>query len=276
LAHAQRLNPHIDMIYAAQARLHVFDTDYWGFGLAALDRGIADIPDSALLLSERTAVLEHLGRMEEAVENAHSAVQLNPLSPSLSDDYISALAYAGRYDSAERELAAAERIWPDSSVLTQTRYRLQLRYGDAAAAERLIKQEGDTFGFADDPTTEAFAAARVSPTAENRAKAVAAFEQAFSRDPDYIFGLVQALGTFGRVDEAFSAIQRTPDLELFYGSDVLFRPDMRPILRDPRFMAVAARLGFIRVWRRTGMWPDFCNDPQLRYHCQAEAAKYSS
>jgi hypothetical protein len=48
---------------------------------------------------------------------------------------------------------------------------------------------------------------------------------------------------------------------------------MAPLRADPRFIAVAARLGLVSIWRRTNHWPDFCSVPGLRYSCQAVAAK---
>jgi hypothetical protein len=44
--------------------------------------------------------------------------------------------------------------------------------------------------------------------------------------------------------------------------------------RDPRFMALAARIGLVQYWRSTGRWPDFCSTQQgLPYDCRTEAAR---
>ena len=37
--------------------------------------------------------------------------------------------------------------------------------------------------------------------------------------------------------------------------------------------ALAAKVGLLAYWEQTGVWPDFCRDPQLPYDCRAEAAK---
>jgi hypothetical protein len=155
------------------------------------------------------------------------------------------------------------------------RYRFDLRFGDAANALRLMKDRGDLIGVADDPAFEAFSKARISPTIANKDKAVASFLDAYRRDPNHIFGYLQVLATFNRVDQAFDLVK--PDSTLLYlrfGSDLLWRPDMRSIRADPRFIGLANRMGLVRLWRQTKVWPDFCQDPRLPYDCHKEAAKY--
>ena len=155
------------------------------------------------------------------------------------------------------------------------RYRFDLRYGDAANALRLMKERGDLIGVADDPSFQAFLNARMSPTAANKEAAVATFADAYRHNPNHIFGLLQTLGTFGRVNEAYDLMK--PDSTLIYlrfASDLLWRPDTRSIRADPRFIGLANRMGLVQLWRQTGVWPDFCQDPGLRYDCRKEAAKY--
>jgi tetratricopeptide (TPR) repeat protein len=215
------------------------------------------------------------GRMNEAIDSAQRAVELDPLSTTERDAYISALAYGGHAQAAKRELEQAEQIWPGSTVIENMRARFDMRYGDAANALRIQKERGNQIGITDDPSFEAFLNARISPTAANKDKAVSFFLDAYHHNPDHIFGLLQTLGTFNRVDEAYDVVK--PDSILLYlrlGSDLFWRPDMRPIRADPRFIGLANRLGLVRVWRQTNVWPDFCEDPQLPYDCRKEAAKY--
>jgi hypothetical protein len=35
--------------------------------------------------------------------------------------------------------------------------------------------------------------------------------------------------------------------------------------RDPRFMPLAAQVGLVDYWEKTGKWPDFCAEPDLPY-----------
>ena len=50
----------------------------------------------------------------------------------------------------------------------------------------------------------------------------------------------------------------------------LFTPVARGMRQDPRFLALAARLGLIKYWRETGKWPDFCTDPSTRRECSPQ------
>ena len=117
--------------------------------------------------------------------------------------------------------------------------------------------------------------ARLSPTPANIAALLSYYRMQFERDPTNSFGYLQALGNFGRIDEAYRVLAKPEAIEPFtHDGEGLFRPYMRGIRNDPRFMGVAHRAGLLAFWRKSGDWPDFCRDPQLPYDCQKEAAKY--
>jgi hypothetical protein len=83
------------------------------------------------------------------------------------------------------------------------------------------------------------------------------------------------LAWLGFVDEAFAMAGRMSrdDLNVNNPTVTLFFPQDRALRRDPRFMALAAHLGLLDYWTRTGKWPDFCSEPDLPYDCKAEAAR---
>ena len=60
---------------------------------------------------------------------------------------------------------------------------------------------------------------------------------------------------------------------MLVSTDTLFRPQMRSIRADPRFIGLAASLGLLAYWQKSGVWPEFCSDPRLPYDCQKEAAR---
>ncbi len=89
-----------------------------------------------------------------------------------------------------------------------------------------------------------------------------------------ITGHAQAYGEFDREDALYDLIARLPpDQDLSTLSAVMFRPSLREFRHDPRFMAVAKRVGVMDYWVKSGNWPDFCFDPDQPYDCKAEAAK---
>ena len=82
-------------------------------------------------------------------------------------------------------------------------------------------------------------------------------------------------GPGGRLLQVIDVLLNYQRLDaLGFNAEVLFRPALRGVWRDPKSMAAASRLGFIRYWRSTGNWPDFCSDPTLPYDCKEVAAKY--
>ena len=118
--------------------------------------------------------------------------------------------------------------------------------------------------------------ARISPTPANIEAVLRYYRLQYEKDPGESFRYIQALGTFGRFGEAYSVLLGNPEaIEPFTrDGEGLFRPYMRGILNDPRFMDVAFQSGMLTYWRKSGQWPDFCNDPKLPYDCRREGAKY--
>lgn len=276
LARAKQLDPTLPATIAADANFHPNDGTKPPHALAVLDRGLAAHPDSALLHDFRGKYLSNIGRMNEGVAEAQRAMQLNPLSPSLRDSYISSLAYADRTRAAFQELKNSEAIWPGSTVLRQARYRLELRYGDPTTALRLLAERGagDLRPVPMDTAWQGFIEARMDPSPARVEKALAAFRDRYRRDSSDIPGYLQALGTFGRVEEAYEVVKPAETLDsILAGTEVLFRPHMRSIRADPRFIGLAAKLGLLAYWQKSDVWPDFCREPRLPYDCQTEAAK---
>lgn len=200
LARAKQLGPDLPATIAATATFLRNDTAKSAKALALLDKGLEKHPDSALLHDLRAHYLKKIGRSNESVAAAQRAVALNPLSPTIRASFISALAHAGRAGAAYDALKEAEAIWPGSSVLEQTRYLLDLRYGDPKAAlQWLSRGTGDVRPVPMDVSWEAFLEARTSPSRANIEKALDGFRGRFRRDASDVPGYLQALGTFGRV-----------------------------------------------------------------------------
>lgn len=276
LARAKQLDPTWPATIAADANFHPNDGTKPAHALAILDRGLATHPDSALLHDLRANYLGDVGRVNERVAEAKRAMQLNPLSPSIRDSYISSLAYAGHKDAAFKELKNSEATWPGSTVLRQARYRLELRYGDPKAALRMLQERGagDLRPVPMDTAWRSFLEARIDPSPANVENALDSFRARYHRNPADIPGYLQALGTFGRVEEAYKVVWPPVALDsIMAGTETLFRPHMRSIRADPRFMALSAKLGLLAYWEKTRVWPDFCSEPQLPYDCKQEAAK---
>lgn len=230
-----------------------------------LEQAIARHPDNIPLLVTRSNELRNVGLLSDGIDAAETAVQLDPLSPHTRNVFISALAYAGRIEAAQRELDAAELLWPGTATLRDIRYRFHLRFGDPKIAMKLAPPnagEGNRL----------FLTARSDPTVGNVQRFM---DYARTRYSAGRMGyLAQALGEFHKEAELYSLLLEqasTRDIALF--GDVWFRPQLRRFRQDPRFMQLAKTGGLLDYWRKSGKWPDFCEEPDLPYDCKAEAAK---
>ena len=270
---ATKLDPKLAEPYYVRAFDGVLDRPgYMPRALSVLEVGLRHSPESTLLQNGRAEVLAHFGRLQEALDSAKSATILDPLSASFLRDYVMLLAYAGQNAVARQALDRASAAWPQSKAVTDVRFEYDLRSGDPGEALSLIRNgQVDSPG----PGVELFLQARQQPTPENIRKVLGFYRALLAKDPSNLFGYLLAFGTFGSVDETYRMLI-APDIvdRLFHNGEALFRPNMKRMRADPRFMDVANRAGLLPFWRKTNIWPDFCSDPQLPYDCRKEAQKY--
>lgn len=271
IAQARRVNPNLVEAFLAEAELAPGDAFSKRAGL--INRALSVDPNNVYALSARASFYQHIGRMGAAVGDTQRAVQLDPLSPALRNFHIASLAYAGRMPAAESALEEAERLWPGATTLIDARYRLSLRYGDPVDAMRLQNSGAVQAG---GRLRESFLLARMHPTVENVDDAVAVAWSNYRRDPISVGELVQTLGEFNREEELFQILTNWQHKDLIpFMADVLFRPPLKELWYDPRFMQIGKAMGMLEYWRASDTWPEFCADPNLPYDCKTEAAKLS-
>ena len=274
LLRARVMDPTLSETYVAEALL-ITDPRRWADRLAIYERGLS-VESAAPLYEARADELMRVGRMKDAIESARRSVALDPLSPSNRNILVSALVYSGDTAGARAALIEAERIWPGAAPMRDMRFRFDLRFGDAAAALRMV--DDPAFSDITDPaeyraSLAAFLRARINPT---QANIIAAIGTASGNGITHsLFGAhLQTLAYFGRVDEAYR-LMSLPEVNEFRsnGTEMLFRPGMKSIRRDRRFIAFAKQMGLLDYWRTTDKWPDFCGEADLPYDCKAEARR---
>lgn len=271
LQRAQKLGIAAPGIYFAETSLRQ-SNDFAG-RIDSLERGISKYPEDASLHSTLASALMSVGRQNDAVSEALAASELDPLSPATRSNYIYILGHSGRYEQAKQEIDRAERLWPGTTALGQIRFFLDLRYGDPRSALALARQGALRWG---QGQVEAFLNARIEPTEANIDRAIAEAAKFNRQQPIYISGPAQALGAFGRTDDAIKVLlgYRTPQFA-GYNSETFFRPALREVRRDPQFMQAMAQMGLAQYWQRSGKWPDFCFEPDLPYDCKEETNRYA-
>lgn len=269
IAMARKLDPHDGLSYVAEWHLVNSNPQQ---GLAVLDEGVELAPGEPLLHARRADSLADVGRMADSVDEAHRAVELDPLSSFTRSQYIVSLAYAGDLSRAKAEIAEARKKWPSNADIDWADYGFQYRYGDPRIAEQLMPRVLDA-NDADMAPNLKLLAARLDPSPKKIDDAIEAFRVRWGREPQTRVRLLLALATFGKTDEVYQILD-DPSFQPFIEPGLLFRPEFAPVRADPRFMQLAARSGLVRYWRESGNWPDFCTSEQLKYNCKAEAAKY--
>ena len=272
IAGARKVAPELPEIKLAQLRL-LSRTSY-AEAFQLLDELKAQAPDEAEVWVEDANALARVGRLRDSIVSARRAVELDPLSPATSREFIKTLASAGEIEAARRELARAERLWPGTGSLRDAQFAFHLRYGDPRIARALI--EAGYSGRWADP----YLKARLDPSAANVDRLLRTLKPyrplgTYGRAALVAFG-VQDHAEFHRTDELFDWIRQFPPDAIASSAYVLFRPGSAEVRRDPRFMRVARRIGLVEHWEKSGHWPDFCADPGLPYDCRKEAARLAS
>lgn len=275
LAQAQALDPTSDLVIGAAAMFRPRNPAQWDGAFPIVDNGLKLHPDSVILLRLHSSLLMSIGRTREAVVNARQALEQDPLSPQIRLNLINVLVYSGQLSAGREELAKAEAIWPNSTSIADARFRVDLRYGDPRRALAYVLSRSPDTDVSSNRSWAAFIEARLDPTPAKIDAALNLFRERYRHDRADVPAYLQALGTFGRVDEAMEIMRNPIALDgLEASTDILFRPHMRPIFSDPRFMNLANGLGLLAYWSKTNIWPDFCSDPQLPYDCRKEARKF--
>jgi len=261
---ARQTDPALPEAYLANEQL--LPPMEYGARLALIDQAKDAARENPEVFGAEASRLLSVGRMSDAVDAAQRAAKLDPLSPAPTTNLISTLALSGRLDAARSELSRAERIWAGTEALRRAQYMYHLRFGDPHIALRMAGEDGVN-------VSPIFIRYRLNPSRENAARLVEQAKKVAARAGRYTLeGLAEAHAT----DEAFALIATSPTRIVAQNSSMLFRPALKDIRRDARFMHVAKRIGLLHYWRTSGNWPDFCKEPDLPYECKTEAAKLAA
>ena len=265
IAAARRLDPEMAEATVAEASL-VPATELVKKG-ALIDRAYREDPANPVVLVRKTEFLQSVGRMNASLATAQEALDVDPASADVLDNYIYALAYAGHTEAAQQQLKRAERLWPGTTALDELEMAFYFRFGDPRIGLQIASNRAAT------PTQLLFLQARANPTSENVERLLSYYRTHWHNvtAPDF---LMQAFAQFHRENELYEIMLNWPHPEQLAGlQNAWFRPALHQFRRDPRFMLLASRSPLLRYWRATGQWPDFCFEPDLPYDCKKEAAK---
>lgn len=259
---AQQLAPEFGDVYIPWCILHsMVNTAECEDRLRAAMRKDTDAPFVMYFLS---AVVASAGRQAEALDLARQSLVNDRYKVWAIARAVRTLEARGRTSEAEALFAQGSRWWPDSLVLVWSRREGMLARGDFEAMERFEREPGSKVLGTDRTPSALVAAVR---------EGNAAAAKRICKGSAPLKACMVALGKLGDTDDAIAiAGQLYPDLRgrteaeedriwldhpTVLPLDLLSSDGVAPLRRDPRFLAVAQRVGLLSYWRK-GRLPDFC------------------
>jgi TolB-like protein len=263
---ALRLDPRSSVAWFALSQLRPLGR--YGEREQLLRRALDAAPNDAFCYAAFSQHLNQVGRTREALLTMRRGYELDPMFPETVFELAQCLFRAGAYEDAQRLNAEGRRRWPTIPG-----------FYFAPATFAAEAQDWELY----DHIVEAGAEMRASAAGQQQWRNRLSFSEALrGRNPGYASGLLKsledqlarygspnllgvvALFKVGLSEEAFGLAEQADYRALFdegardlVGPGVLFEDSLTPrISRDPRFVALCAKLGLSAYWITTDRWPD--------------------
>lgn len=259
----------------------------------ALRTGLGFNSDGSFASAWLRRFLGDVGRNGEAVNYARMSLANDPYKPGKLGGLIGRLELLGRQTEAEENFHNGVRWWPTLPIFYWERANGMAQRGDLEAVARFAKESPpDLF-----PITRVMALGLADGVRDHRPDRVRevcrvqpqrpgdSFFTSVGTAPGALFFCLAAMSQLGDMSSAFAlATSAYPDYRARTVADrqrrwldhpatvptsILASPALVAMRRDPRFMALADRVGLLEYWRSVRL-PDFCTAkaepicPQLR------------
>lgn len=199
-------------------------------------------------------MLLNVGRTGEALEQLHRANDMLALYVYTPESLAEALVVAGRPEEAHTYFDAAIDLAPDTAFSQWLTMRMATRTPDITLLANPALPLPDDRRAALLKGYHALASRR----SEDRAQAVRALLALEQQNQDDAVAVL--LAALGASHEAFQIAARIATTTSYPGPSFLWDRNMREVLAEPGFPALAESLGLLEYWRTTGSRPDVCSD----------------
>jgi Tfp pilus assembly protein PilF len=277
---ALRLDSAMGLAYQALAALEPFGR--YGARETLVDKALGVAPNDPDVLARAAGFALTVGRVREGLDYARRAYELDPLQPSVANNYAILLAMEGRRTESAQMWESAVARWPDHAILIGNlvadaarrsdwrRVDALIEAADATLASTEILQRGGRF-------------ARNLRRPDPRDLRLWLEEQRTVLGATGTLSLLQLrlLSELGLTEEAFGLAEQASYAHMFDPSGPppaggaaaggIFGAYNRAMIGDPRFVRLCAKLGLCDYWIETGKWPD-CAD-EVPYDFRAEARR---
>lgn len=199
-------------------------------------------------------MLLNVGRTGEALQQLHRANDMLALYVYTPESLAEALVVAGRPEEAHTYFEAAIDLAPDTALSQWLTMRMATRTPD------ITLLADPALPLPDDRRAALLKGYRAlaSRRSEDRAQAVRALLALDQQNQDDAVAVL--LAVLGASHEAFQIAARIATTTTYPGPSFLWDRNMREVLAEPGFPALAERLGLLEYWRTTGSRPDVCSD----------------
>lgn len=282
-ARALELDPEAALAHAALAALEPLT---WAFEVARrhLDRALAAMPSEPSVHLRISRWCRSVGREAEALQVMAQAFVLDPLDPSVANEYATLLWTAGRVTEARPIFERNRARWPGLDYVVVNPLLIAAWSEDwswADAQETELRRHGPD---------NAFVRQKLAHVERLRAGSGIAAEAALQtvRAALAETGTVPLLSVaeaafLGRWEEAVEAVEAAsfdhlahPDGRLLEGDPGLHYVHAlgarMPAASEPRFLRLCARLGLCACWADTGRWPDRATGREADFERAVRAA----
>jgi TolB-like protein/tetratricopeptide (TPR) repeat protein len=200
-------------------------------------RALELAPQDAAVSGNLALLLSGFGRLDEAVALNQRAIALDPLRNALFFNLALCLTGLGRYDEAEAALRKAIELQPQSAQNYTRLAMIQILRGNSGAAVELAKRETDPFW-------RTFALALAQFANGERAEADAALKKMIDENADDAGSQIAEVYALRKEPEKmFEWLERAWATHDTGVTDLLSDPFLRAYKDDPRFIALAQKIG---------------------------------
>jgi adenylate cyclase len=251
-------------------------------------KALAVAPNDATVLTNASLFLAEVGRMEEALDYANQAYDLDPMYPWAVNWYASLLDAVGRAEACRDLYEHLTALWPDNALIAWSAIDSAVDQGDWPCADARLKTAHER-GI-DTPSLQgaiAYAESMRRPTPEAQARLLTEARDTLTETGVLPLGSFTILHRVGLTDEVFDLIgqasfaymldpdQRSPNGAI--GPALIFYISHNAaMMRDVRFVGLCAKLGLCDYWVQTDRWPDCAKAVAPYYDFKAQCRRLAA
>jgi tetratricopeptide (TPR) repeat protein len=207
-------------------------------------------------------MLLNVGRTAEAVEKLHHANNMLALYVYTPLNLAQALTIAGKANEAKPHFDAAIDLAPN------TGFSKWLTLSKATQVDDFDLLLDLTLPVSDELRAALLNGHRARTSSDSAVKAQAVTALLALPEAQQSEAVARSLANLGADAKAFDVAAGIVTTKEYPGPSILWHRDLRRILADPRFPALAAQVGLMKYWTTSGTKPDVCNEESAPPFCK--------